>query len=59
VTDDRSLQTVYSGQVCIGFLLRRGRHGVEAFDHDSISLGIYPDQQAAAAAITAPSTAMP
>jgi len=57
MTDKPDLLTVYSGRVCIGFLLRRVRHGVEAFDRDSHSLGVFPDQQtAAAAAITAPST---
>jgi hypothetical protein len=50
------LMGVYEGQACIEFLLRRGRHGVEAFDRDSHSLGVFPDQQAAAAAITAPSS---
>jgi hypothetical protein len=43
------LLSLYSGQKCVGFLLRRGKAGVEAFDRDSRSLGVFPDQQAAAA----------
>jgi hypothetical protein len=47
------LHAVYSGRVCIGFLLPRGRLGVEAFDADDHSLGIFPTVKAAADAISA------
>lgn len=56
--DPVSMLSVYipgpSGRntVCIGFLLLRGRSGVEAFDQNTRSLGLYPDQKTAADAIT-------
>jgi hypothetical protein len=45
------LQAVYDGQRCIGHLLLRGKLGVEAFDADNRSLGIYPDMKLAADAV--------
>ena len=45
------LSSVYDGQRCIGFLLSRGRAGVEAFDCDERSLGVYPTQGEAVNAI--------
>ena len=47
------LLSVYAGQRCLGFLLSR-RDGVEAFDIDDRSLGIFPDQKSAADAISKP-----
>jgi hypothetical protein len=44
VFDDRSTS-------CIGHLLRRGRGGIEAFDRESASLGIYSTETAAALAV--------
>jgi hypothetical protein len=44
---------VYDGQACIGFMLRHGCHGVEAFDAGENSLGVYRNQEAAAFAIYA------
>lgn len=44
--------SMYSGQVCIGFLLKRGRQGVEAYDANCASLGIFPDQNQAANAVS-------
>jgi hypothetical protein len=46
-----SLLGVYDGQRCLGFLLPRNREGVEAFDVNTKSLGLYPTQAAAADAI--------
>jgi hypothetical protein len=46
-----SLVSVLSGDRCIGFLISRGRDGFEAFNADERSLGIFPTQHAAAAAI--------
>jgi hypothetical protein len=43
---------LYSGRECAGFLLKRGRAGIEAFDADDKSLGIFPDQQSAANAVS-------
>jgi hypothetical protein len=46
------LLSVCEGQTCIGFLLSRGRAGVEAFNADNKSLGIFPDQKSAADAVS-------
>jgi hypothetical protein len=43
--------SVYSGRVCCGFLLNRGKTGFEAFDADQRSLGLFPTQREAAAAL--------
>jgi hypothetical protein len=37
--------------------MSRGALGVEAFDADDVSLGLFPDQKSAAAAISAKETA--
>jgi hypothetical protein len=42
---------VYDGRVCIGHLLRTGPQGVEAYDADSASLGLFPTMDEAAAAV--------
>jgi hypothetical protein len=47
------LLSVYSGRQLLGFLLPRGKQGVEAFDAADNSLGIFPDQKTAADAISA------
>jgi hypothetical protein len=44
---------VYDGSVCIGYLLPRNEQGVEAYGADDASLGLYPDQKAAADAVSA------
>ena len=44
---------VYAGRECAGFLLPRGKTGVEAFDANNKSIGIFPDQKSAADAICA------
>jgi hypothetical protein len=49
----RPCLAVYAGQTCIGFLLLRGKTGVEAFDAADKSLGIFPDQKSAADAVSA------
>jgi hypothetical protein len=51
------LLAVYNGRTCCGFLLRRGRDGVEAFDSDERSLGLFPTEQEAAAALEAEAAA--
>jgi hypothetical protein len=43
--------SVYAGQVCLGFILNRGTAGFEAFNADERSLGLFPTQHEAAAAI--------
>ena len=42
---------VYADQHCIGHLIGRGRHGLEAFDADDKSLGMFPTASDAAKAI--------
>jgi hypothetical protein len=48
---DAPVTSVFAGQVCIGFILNRGEAGFEAFDADERSLGLFPTQREAAAAI--------
>ena len=45
------LVPVMSGNVCDGFLVSRGPRGVEAFDKDEQSLGIFDDVISAARAV--------
>jgi hypothetical protein len=42
---------VIAGTTCLGFLLNRGREGVEAFDRNERSLGVFATAIEAAAAI--------
>jgi hypothetical protein len=48
-TFKRALLSVYSGRECNGFLLDRGKAGCEVFDANEKSLGIFPNEKAAAA----------
>jgi hypothetical protein len=48
---DGAITSVYAGQVCLGFILARGAAGFEAFRADEKSLGLFPTQREAAAAI--------
>ena len=50
-TDAPSMVSVFAGQRCVGFLLRRGRQGIEALDSDGRSLGLYGSPIEAAAAV--------
>jgi hypothetical protein len=45
------MQVIYDGARCLGFLYARGRDGVEAYDADQRSLGLYPTSKAAADAV--------
>jgi hypothetical protein len=40
-----------SGGACAGFLMNLGVRGVEAFDKDEKSLGVFPDVISAATAV--------
>jgi hypothetical protein len=42
---------VMSGRVCAGFLVSAGPRGVEAYDRNEKSLGIFADAVAAATAV--------
>src|SRR5262245_64657018 len=42
---------VVNGGACAGFLLNLGQRGVEAFDKDENSLGVFPDAPSAATAV--------
>jgi len=46
-----SMLAVYDGPNCIGFVLRRGPAGVEAFDAADSSLGLFESEAAAASAL--------
>jgi hypothetical protein len=48
-----AMQSVYVGSTCIGFVYLRGPQGVEAFDADCHSLGLFPDTKVAADMVTA------
>jgi hypothetical protein len=39
-----ALAMLYNGQQCVGHLIRRGKCGVEAFDLDDRSLGVFASQ---------------
>jgi hypothetical protein len=43
--------SVYDGQRCLGHVISRGRDGVEAFDRDDKSIGTFPTQRVAVAAL--------
>jgi hypothetical protein len=49
---DPAMMPVFVDGRCAGHLFHRGRAGVEAFDRDERSLGIYPNQREAAAALS-------
>jgi hypothetical protein len=49
--DRGSWCSVYDGRRCCGHLVSRGRDGVEAFDINDRSIGIFASQSEAAAAI--------
>ena len=44
---------VFDGRECIGHLLPRGKAGIEAYDRDDVSLGLFPNQKTAADAVSA------
>jgi hypothetical protein len=46
------MRTVYDGQTCVGFVLARGKVGLEAFDADNRRLRMFAAARAAAAAIS-------
>jgi hypothetical protein len=48
---DRSLVTVYDGRDCVGHLIRRGAAGVEAYDINDKSVGLFENDDVAAAAV--------
>jgi hypothetical protein len=42
------------GAACLGYTLSRGKQGIEAFDSRDTPLGIFPNLEAAAAALADP-----
>jgi hypothetical protein len=44
--------SIYDGRDCVGFLISRGKQGVELFDRDQKSIGIFASQHEAIAAIS-------
>ena len=53
-TERPAMLSIYSGGSCVGFVMPRGPAGAEAFGADEDSLGLFPDQRSAAAAISQP-----
>jgi hypothetical protein len=51
-SENPALQSVYSGQTCLGFLLNRGKLGIEAFDAAEHSPGIFPTLKEAGDAVS-------
>ena len=51
MTEETSLVSVFSGELCLGFVLARGKAGFEALTADERSLGLFPTQREAAAAV--------
>jgi crossover junction endodeoxyribonuclease RuvC len=47
----RLVPVMNAGGTCAGFLINRGPRGVEAFDKDEKSLGVFPDATSAAAIV--------
>jgi hypothetical protein len=56
---DAPMVSVITGQSCIGFILKRGLQGVEAFDANERSLGLFGDPIQAAAAVECAALACP
>jgi hypothetical protein len=46
------MTSVYTGQTCVGFVLKRGHSGYEGFNADLESIGTFPTQREAADAVT-------
>jgi hypothetical protein len=47
-----AMLTVFDGRELRGFLLQRGKRGVEAFDREERSLGVFKTEADAANAVT-------
>lgn len=45
-----AMLSVFDGRECVGFLLRRGRAGIEAFTADEKTLGTFATEREAATA---------
>jgi hypothetical protein len=45
-------KSIYDGQQCIGFVLDRGKTGVEAFDRELRSLGVFETTAEAAGMVS-------
>jgi hypothetical protein len=50
-----AISPVMSGSTCVGFILRRGRGGFESYDINAAPLGIFENEEKAAAAVLAAS----
>jgi hypothetical protein len=46
-----TMLSVTDGRMTIGFLIRRGREGVEAFTTDETSIGVFKDERDGANAV--------
>ena len=50
-TTTTTMLSIFDGRECAGFLLHRGKEGVELFDKEQRSLGIFPTEREAVAAL--------
>src|SRR5262249_59038339 len=55
-TETPRLASIMNDGACAGFLINLGARGVEAFDKDEKSLGVFPDAISAATAVLHPIT---
>jgi len=53
MSNSPTLVSVYDGRACRGFVISRGCKGYEGFTADEKSVGIFPNQRAAANAVFA------
>jgi hypothetical protein len=54
-----AMLSIYDGRTCVGFILKRGKAGVEALDANCTSLGLFATEPAAVDAEAAFSTLKP
>jgi hypothetical protein len=52
-----AMSPIMRGDVCCGFLLRRGRGGVEGYDANAAPIGIFETEERAARGVLAASEA--
>jgi hypothetical protein len=58
-TPATSLTSVMHNDRCLGFLLCRGRQGIEAFTRETQSIGCFPTEHEAISALLNPKDARP
>jgi hypothetical protein len=54
-----ALLSIYAGRTCLGFIIKRGREGFEAFSASERKLGIYKTASAAADVVSTHASLFP